>query len=115
MDGSLVGGAGMLSHGVFLQFQNFNLLHLNFNKCIFFSITSITSAPSLVFFNFVLGKVCSPAIIETYFFCDKYIWVAVTDYYMYLYLIMLFLLLAVLQLINFHNLQTFSLLNVIFL
>ena len=47
------------------------------------------------------AKVCSLAIIEIYFFYDKDIWIAVTDYYMYFYLIVLFLLVAVLQLINF--------------
>ena len=61
-----------------------------------------------VIFNLGPAKVCSPAIIETYFSYDKYIWIAVTDYHMYFNLIVLFLLKAILQLINFYNLQTFS-------
>ena len=54
----------------------------------------------------------SPAIIETNFSDDKDIWIAVTDYYMYIYFNVLFLLLALLQKLNFSataNIQTFSL------
>ena len=47
------------------------------------------------------AKVCSPAIIETYFSHDKDIWIAITDYFMYFYLIVLFLLVAIHQFINF--------------
>ena len=52
--------------------------------------------------NFNLGsaKVFSRVTIETYFSYDKDILIAVTDY-MYTYLIVLFLLVAILQLINF--------------
>ena len=32
-------------------------------------------------FNFGSAKVCSPAIFETFFLDDKYIWIAATDYY----------------------------------
>ena len=52
-----------------------------------------------VTFNSV--KVSSPAIFDTCFCFDKDIWIAATDYYMYLYIIVLFPLTAVLQLINF--------------
>ena len=59
------------------------------------------SGISLVF-NLGSAKVCLPVIVETYFFsCDKDIWIAITDYYIYFYLILLFLLVVVLQLINF--------------
>ena len=71
-----------------------------------------------VIFNLGSAKVCSPTIIETYFSYDKDIQIAVTDYYMYSYLIVLFLLVAILQLINFTAscflLKTFFLLNVVF-
>ena len=36
-----------------------------------------------VIFNLCSAKVCSPAIIETYFSYNKYIWIAVTVYYLY--------------------------------
>ena len=45
-------------------------------------------------FNFGSGKVCSPAIFETSFSCDKDIWINATDYYMHFYIIMLFPLTA---------------------
>ena len=48
-------------------------------------------------FNLSFVKVCSPAIFETSFSYDKDIWIAVTDYYMYFYLISLFLLATILQ------------------
>ena len=54
-----------------------------------------------VIFNLAPAKVCSPAIIEMYFSYDKDIWIAVIDYYVYFYLILLFLLVAILQFINF--------------
>ena len=54
-----------------------------------------------VTFNFCSAKVCSPAIFEICFFYDKDIWIAATDYCMYLYIIVLFLLGVILQLINF--------------
>ena len=54
-----------------------------------------------VTFNFVFVKVCSPAIFETYFSYDKVIWITATDYYMYFYIIVLFPLTAILELINF--------------
>ena len=54
-----------------------------------------------VTFNFGSAKVCSPAIFETYFSYDKDIWIATTDYYIHFYLIVLFPLTAILQLINF--------------
>ena len=34
-----------------------------------------------VTFNFGSATVCSPAIFETSFSCDKDIWIAATDYY----------------------------------
>ena len=54
-----------------------------------------------VTFNFSSAKVCSPAIFETSFSYDKDIWIAATEYYMHFYIIMLFPLTAILQLINF--------------
>ena len=44
---------------------------------------------------------CSPAVFETYSSYDKDIWIAATDYDMVFYLIVLFQLPAILQLINF--------------
>ena len=70
-----------------------------------------------VIFNLGPAKVCSPAIIEISFSYDKDIWNAVTDYYMYFYIIVLFLLVVLLQFINFKAplfTDIFSHLNVIF-
>ena len=54
---------------------------------------------------------CAPAIFETSFFSyDKVIWIAATDCYMYFYIILLFPLTAILQLINFTAIYIFSLL-----
>ena len=50
-----------------------------------------------VIFSFGSAKVCSPSIFETRFSYD--IWIAATDYYMYLYV--LFPLISLLLLINF--------------
>ena len=52
-------------------------------------------------FNFGSAKVCSLAIFETCLSYDKDIWIAATDYYMYFYIIVLFRLTAIYQLINF--------------
>ena len=52
-------------------------------------------------FNFGSAKVCSPAIFKTCFSYDKDIWIGATDCYVYFYLIVLFPLTAILQLINF--------------
>ena len=38
-----------------------------------------------VIFNFGSAKMCSSAIFETSFSCDKDIWIAATDYYMHLH------------------------------
>ena len=54
-----------------------------------------------VTFNFGSAKVCSPAIFETSFSYGKDIWIAATDYYMHFYIIVLFPLTAILQLISF--------------
>ena len=54
-----------------------------------------------VTFNFGSAKVFSPAIFETSFSCDKDIWIAATDYYMHFYIIVLFPLTTILQLISF--------------
>ena len=54
-----------------------------------------------VTFNVGSAKVCSPAIFETSFSYDKDIWIATTDYYMHFYIIVLFPLTAILQLISF--------------
>ena len=50
---------------------------------------------------FCSAKVCSAAIFGTSFSYDKDIWIAATDYYMHFYIIMLFPLTAILQVINF--------------
>ena len=50
---------------------------------------------------FCSSKVCSPAIFETSFSYDNDIWIAATDYYMYIYKIVLFPLTSSLQFINF--------------
>ena len=52
-------------------------------------------------FSFGKAKVCSLAIFETCFFKNKDIWIAATNYYMHFYMIVLFPLTAMLQLINF--------------
>ena len=57
-----------------------------------------------VTFNFGSAKVCSPTIFETRFSYDKDIWIDAIDYYMYFYIILLFPLTAILQLINFTTL-----------
>ena len=54
-----------------------------------------------VIFDLGSTKVCSHAIIETHFSIDKDIWISVTGYYMYVYLIVLLLLVSILQFINF--------------
>ena len=51
--------------------------------------------------SFGCAKMCSPAIFETCFSYDKDMWIAATDYYIYFYIIVLFPLTALLQLINF--------------
>ena len=53
-----------------------------------------------VTFNLGSAKVCLPSIFETYFSYYKDIWIAVTYYYIDLYLIVLFPLTTMLQLIN---------------
>ena len=53
--------------------------------------------------NFGSAKACSPAIFKTCFSYDKDIWIAATDYYMNFYIIVLFPLTAVLQLIKFYS------------
>ena len=54
-----------------------------------------------VTFNFGSTKVCPPAIFETCFSYDKHTWITATDYYMHFYIIVLFPLTAILQLINY--------------
>ena len=54
-----------------------------------------------VTFNFGSAKVCSPATLETCFSYDKDIWFTATDYYMYLYIVVLIPLTSVLQVIDF--------------
>ena len=61
-----------------------------------------------VTFNCGSSKVCSPAIFKTCFPYDKDI--TATDYYMYLYKIVLFPLTAVLQLIKLYSFTIFSVL-----
>ena len=45
--------------------------------------------------NLGSAKMFSPAIFETCFSCDKYIWIAATDSYMHFYIIVLFPLTAI--------------------
>ena len=54
----------------------------------------------LVTFNFGSANVCSPAVFETFFPYDKDIWIAATDYFMQFYILVIFPLTAILQLIN---------------
>ena len=54
-------------------------------------------------FNFGSAKACSPAIFETCFSYDKVIWIAATNYYRNFYIIVLFSLTAVLQLIKSYS------------
>ena len=59
-----------------------------------------------VTFNFGSAKVCSLAIFETCFSYDKDIWIAATDFYMYVYIIVLCPLTAVLavnKILQLHN------------
>ena len=63
-----------------------------------------------VIFNFGSARVCSPAIFETCFSYTKAFWIAATYYYMYIYIIVLFPLTAMLQLIIILQLHNFSLL-----
>ena len=51
--------------------------------------------------SFGSAKVCSSAILESCFPYDKDIWIAETYYCMYFYIIVLFPLTSILQLINF--------------
>ena len=51
-------------------------------------------------FNFGPARVCLPAIFETCFYHSKDLWIAAT-YNMYFYIIVVFPLKAILQLINF--------------
>ena len=50
---------------------------------------------------FLLCQSVFTFIIETSFSYDKDIWIVATDYYIHFYVIVLFLLTAILQLINF--------------
>ena len=54
-----------------------------------------------VTFNFGYAKMCSPTIFETSFSYDKDIWIAATGCCMHFYIIMLFPLTAIHQLISF--------------
>ena len=54
-----------------------------------------------VTFNLGPAKECSPAIFKTCFSYDKDKWIAATVYYMHFYIIVLFPLTAILQLLNF--------------
>ena len=63
-----------------------------------------------VTFNFGSAKACSLAIFETCFSYDIDIWIAATQYYMNFYIIVLFPLTAVLQLIKFYSFIIFSIL-----
>ena len=52
-------------------------------------------------FNFGFAKVCSPALSKTSFSFDEDTGIAATDYYMHFYIIALFPLTVIFQLINF--------------
>ena len=43
-----------------------------------------------VTFNWSSAKVYSPTIFEMFEACDKDLWIAASDYYMYFYVIVLF-------------------------
>ena len=59
---------------------------------------------------------CGPAIFETSFSYDKDVWIAATDYYcMHFYIIVLFPLTVILQLINFTALYFSLLINAVIL
>ena len=60
-----------------------------------------------VTFNLGPAKLCSPAIFETGLSYDKDIWIAAADYYVYIYIIVLFLLTTILQLITFIQFHKF--------
>ena len=49
--------------------------------------------------TFSFGKLCSPAIFEICFSCDKAMWIAANDYWMYFHIIAPFLLTAIHQLL----------------
>ena len=53
-----------------------------------------------VTFNFGSAKVCSPAIFATSFSYNKDIWINATDYHMHFYILVLFPLTTIFQLIN---------------
>ena len=57
--------------------------------------------PHGVIFNFGSAKVCWPDIFETGFSYDKGTWISATDYYNALYIIVIFPMTAILQLIYF--------------
>ena len=54
-----------------------------------------------VTFIFGSAKVYSPAILETCFSYNKALWITATDNYMYVYIIVVFPLTSILQLIKF--------------
>ena len=56
-----------------------------------------------VTFNFGSTKVRAHAILETCFSYDKDIWIAATDYCIYFYIIVLFPLTSILQLIKIYS------------
>ena len=62
-----------------------------------------------VTFNFGFTKVCAPAILETCFSHNIEKWIAATESFLYFYIIVLFPLTTILQLINFEH-NNFSLL-----
>ena len=69
-----------------------------------------------VIFSFGTAKVCSPAIFETCFSFDKDIWIAATDYYMYIYIIVPFSIDIYSPVNKFYSVIIFSLLiNVVIL
>ena len=69
-----------------------------------------------VIFIFGSAKVCSLAKFETCFFFDKDTWIASTDYYMYLYIIVLFSIDIYSPVKKFYSVIIFSLLiNVVIL
>ena len=65
--------------------------------------------------SFGSAKVCSPAIFETCFSFDKDIWIAATDYYMYLYTIVLFFIDIYSPVNKFYSIIIFSLLINVFI
>ena len=96
MLGRFLGVVGVQNHGVILIYFDLAVVTLRF-KILSGNILETVKCGKL---KLGVGEVCSPAKFETCFSYDNDIWIATTDYYMYFYIIMLFSMRAVLQLMN---------------